>query len=175
MVITLQPFLCFYLNMYWNNIFFTLVALRDSISILFNTSFSTHREMAGRVLHQSRWHWWRMERTARGRWRLSLGINRAGFILRQLCMMSYSKLSLFTRLIVRSGRCAFSAAHRLSGSFSFSLRVPTLSIVFPIFYHIGIHVTWESFFCEEESRFCVGKWTFCVGKCLFWFGFVEAI
>ena len=104
--------------------------------------------MAGRVLHQSRWHRWRTERTARGRWQLSLCINRADFILRQLCMMAYSKLSLFTRLIVRSGRRAFSAAHRLSCSCSSTLRGPTLSIVFPIFNHIGIHVTWESFFCE---------------------------
>ena len=106
--------------------------------------------------HQSRWHWWRTERTARGRWLLSLCINRADFLLRQLCTMAYSKLSLFTRLIVRSGRRAFSAAHRLSGSSSFSLRGPTFPIVFPIFYHIGIHVTRESFFCEVtlELSYC---------------------
>jgi hypothetical protein len=71
-------------------------------------------------------------------------------------MMAYSKQSWFTCLIVRSGRRAFSAAHRLSGSSSFSLRGPTFPIVFPIFYHIGIHVTRESFFCEVtlELSYC---------------------
>ena len=72
--------------------------------------------MAGRVLHQSRWHWWRTERIARGRWLLSLCINRAEYILCQLCMMAYSKQSWFTRFIVRSGRRAFSAAIFISAT-----------------------------------------------------------